>query len=94
MPTRSGPPIPRPRHQVHRRLRRRLHSEGIDVIRLPYRSPLANAVAERWVGTVRWDLLDHLLVFGRRHLEHVLIEFVSRYNQAWPHQIHASSSVS
>ena len=61
-------------------------SQGIQVIRLPYRSPRANAVAERWVGTVRREVLDHLLVFRQRHLERVLVEFVSHYNGARPHQ--------
>jgi transposase InsO family protein len=58
----------------------------VKVIRLPYRSPRANSFAERWVGTARRELLDHLLIFGQRHLERVLIEFISHYNQARPHQ--------
>jgi putative transposase len=61
-------------------------SEGVGVIRLPYRSPRANAFAERWVGTVRRECLDHLLIFGRRHLETVLAEFVEHYHEARPHQ--------
>ena len=56
------------------------------MIRLPYRSPCANAFAERWVGTVRRECLDHLLIFGRRHLETVLVEFVEQYHEARPHQ--------
>ena len=51
-------------------------SEGVEVIRLPYRSLRTNSYAERWVGTARREVLDHLLVFGCRHLEHVLKEFV------------------
>jgi putative transposase len=61
-------------------------SQGIQVIRLPYRSPRANAVAERWVGTVRREVLDHLLLFSQQHLARVLAEFVSHYNGARPHQ--------
>jgi transposase InsO family protein len=61
-------------------------SEGIKVVRLPYRSPRANAFAERWVGTARREVLDHLLIFGRRHLERVLIEFIEHYHLARPHQ--------
>jgi putative transposase len=41
---------------------------GTEVIRTPIQAPNANAVAERWVGTVRWECLDHLLITGRRHL--------------------------
>ncbi len=51
-------------------------SEGVEVIRLPYRAPRANSFAERFVGTARRECLDRLLVFGRRHLERVLSEFV------------------
>jgi len=63
-----------------------LVNEGVEVVRLPFRSPRANAYAERWVGTVRRELLDHLLIFGRRHLAAVLEEFLAHYHQARPHQ--------
>jgi len=61
-------------------------SEGMEIIRIPFRAPRANAFAERWVGTIRREALDHLLIFGRRHLEHVLREFVDHYQHARPHQ--------
>jgi transposase InsO family protein len=61
-------------------------SEGVEAIRLPYRSPRASAFAERWVGTVRREVLDHLLIFGCPHLEHVIREFVEHYQEARPHQ--------
>ncbi len=43
-------------------------AEGVKVVRLPFRAPRANAYAERWVGTVRREVLDHLLIFGPRQL--------------------------
>src|SRR6266498_244667 len=46
-------------------------SEGIAVIRTPIRAPNANAHAGRWVGSVRRECLDRLLIFSRRQLEHV-----------------------
>ena len=61
-------------------------SEGLQVIRLPVRSPVANSFAERWVGTAPRECLDHLLIVGRRHLESVLCEFVEHYQEAPPHQ--------
>jgi transposase InsO family protein len=54
-------------------------SEGIRVIRAPVRAPKARAHAERWVGTVRRESLDRILIVGRRHLEHTLEVFVDHY---------------
>ena len=56
------------------------------VIRLPYQRPVANSIAERFVGTCRREVLDHLLIFGRGHLERVLGEFIEHYRHARPHQ--------
>jgi putative transposase len=44
-------------------------SEGIGIMRTPMRAPRANTFAERWVGTVRRELLDRMLLRGRRHLQ-------------------------
>jgi len=49
-------------------------SEGARVLSAPIRAPRARAYAERWVGTVRRECLDWLLILGRRHLEQVLGE--------------------
>lgn len=61
-------------------------SEGVRVIETPHRAPRANAIAERWVRSVRTDCLDHLLILGRRHLEHVLRRYVAHYNAERPHR--------
>jgi putative transposase len=61
-------------------------SEGIRILRTPVRSPRANAFAERWVGTVRRELLDRMLLLGRRHLEIALLGYVAHYHQHRPHQ--------
>jgi putative transposase len=61
-------------------------SEGIAVIRTPVQAPNANAYAERWVGSVRRECLDRLLIFSRRQLEHVLRVYARHYNQHRPHQ--------
>jgi transposase InsO family protein len=63
-----------------------IRSEGVRVIKTPARAPRANAVAERWVRTVRNECLDHLLVFGRRHLEQILRDYVAHYNAERPHR--------
>jgi putative transposase len=61
-------------------------SEDIAVIRRPIRAPNANAYAERWVGSVRRECFDRLLIFGRRQLEHVLRVYVCHFNQQRPHR--------
>jgi putative transposase len=50
------------------------------------RVPKARAHAERWVGTVRRECLDRLLILGRRHLQHVLAAYVAHYNEHRPHR--------
>src|SRR3954454_15055385 len=58
----------------------------IRIIRTPVQAPRANAIAERWIGTVRRECLDHMLITGRRHLAAVLREFVDHYNTHRPHR--------
>jgi putative transposase len=59
---------------------------GIEVVRTPPRCPRANAYAERWVRTLRGELTDRMLIFGERHLRHVLAEYVRHYNERRPHR--------
>ena len=59
---------------------------GAQVIRTPIQAPNANAVAERWVGTVRQECLDHLLIAGRRQLGRVLHLYVEHSNRHRPHR--------
>lgn len=61
-------------------------SEGTKIIRTPYRSPRANAFAERWVLTVRSECLDWILIRSRRHLERVLRDYVDHYVAGRPHR--------
>jgi transposase InsO family protein len=55
-------------------------------IRTPVRAPRANAIAERFIGTLRRECLDHLLITGPRHLAAVLEEYVEHYNTHRPHR--------
>jgi transposase InsO family protein len=58
----------------------------IAIIRTPVRAPRANAIAERFIGSLRRECLDHLLITGRRHLAMVLREFIEHYNTHRPHR--------
>jgi len=58
----------------------------IRIVRTPVRAPRANAIAERFVGTVRRELLDHVLIVNQRHAAAVLREFERHYNNHRPHR--------
>jgi putative transposase len=63
-----------------------LTSNAIRIIKTPPRSPRANSYAERFVGTLRRECLDHLLIYGERHLRHVLADYERHYNAHRAHQ--------
>lgn len=79
-------PDPRSRLQVPRSFDAVFTADRIRVVLTPFRAPQANAFAERWVRTVRRECLDWTLVFGRRHLQRVLREYVVHYNARRPHR--------
>ena len=82
-----------PRFLIHDRdgcygvaFNRRLTGLGIKQIRTPVRAPRANAIAERWIRTVRADCLDHVFVFGHQQLQRSLNEYRAYYNRWRPHR--------
>src|SRR3954462_10372220 len=56
------------------------------IIRTPIRAPRANAIAERFIGPLRRECLDHLLITGPRHLDVVLREYLQHFNAHRPHR--------
>jgi len=60
--------------------------EGMEVIRTPIRAPNANAHVERWVGSVRRECLDRLLIFSQRQLDRIVRVYVQHYNERRPHR--------
>jgi putative transposase len=65
---------------------------GIRTLLTPVQAPKANAIAERLVGTLRRECLDHLIVINERHLRALLAEYVAHYNAARPHRALALDS--
>ena len=59
---------------------------GAEVITTPPGAPQANAFAERWVRTVRHELLDRTLIWNQRQLHRLLDEFIEHYNDHRPHR--------
>jgi putative transposase len=59
---------------------------NIELLRTPYQAPRANATCERFLGSVRRECLDHLLILQERQLQYVLNQYVSYFNRARPHQ--------
>jgi putative transposase len=60
-------------------------SEQIQIIRTPVRAPRANAIAERWISTIRRECTDQVIILGQRHLITVLNSYITHYNTHRPH---------
>jgi len=61
-------------------------TSSIKILKTPYHAPRANAICERFLGSVRRECLDHLLILHEKQLHRVLNAYVSYFNQARPHQ--------
>ena len=72
-----------------------LKSCGIEEVRTAYRSPWQNPYVERFIGTLRRELLDHVIVLSERHLTRMLKDFIDNYcHTARPHQgLHGDTPV-
>ncbi len=66
-------------------LDQRIDNMGLRVLRTPHRSPQANSICERAIGTMRRECLDHMIPLTENHLRKILKEWVSYYNQSRPH---------
>ena len=61
-------------------------SSGIQELKTPFRAPKANSVSERFMGSMKRECLDRILVINQSTLERSVKGYVSYYNDAWPHQ--------
>jgi len=61
-------------------------TEGIKVLTTPVRTPVANAFAERWIGSLRRELLDRTIIWNQRQLQRLVTEYIDHYNRHRPHR--------
>ena len=61
-------------------------TEGCKILKTPVRTPVANAFAERWIGTLRRELLDRSIIWNRRQLERLVVDYIDHYNTHRPHR--------
>jgi len=59
---------------------------GIAILKTPYRAPKANAICERFMGSLRRECLDHMLILSPSHLQRTLVGYVAYFNRARPRQ--------
>ena len=55
-------------------------SEGLKILKTPVHAPVANAFAERWIGSLRRELLDRTIIWNQRQLERLVIDYIAHYN--------------
>jgi putative transposase len=67
---------------------------GIHIVTTPIQAPRANAIAERFIGSMRRELLDRILIINQRHAVAVLAEYERHFNEHRPHRVKGASSES
>jgi putative transposase len=55
-------------------------TEGFKILKTPVRTPVANTFAERWIGSIRRELLDRTIIWNRRQLERLVVDYIGHYN--------------
>ena len=61
-------------------------TEGLKVLTTPVRTPVANSFAERWIGTLRRELLDRTIIWNQRQLHRLVVDYIDHYNRHRPHR--------
>ena len=61
-------------------------TEGMKILKTPVRTPVANAFAERWIGTLRRELLDRTIIWNRRQLNNLVVDYIDHHNTHRPHR--------
>ncbi len=61
-------------------------TEGLKILKTPVRTPVANAFAERWIGSIRRELLDRTIIWSQHQLERLVVDYIDHYNEHRPHR--------
>jgi putative transposase len=61
-------------------------AEGLKILKTPIRTPVANTFAERWIGTLRRELLDRTIIWNQHQLERLVVDYIEHYNTHRPHR--------
>ena len=61
-------------------------TEGFKILKTPVRTPVASTFAERWIGSLRRELLDRTLIWNQRQLRRLIVEYIQHYNEHRPHR--------
>ncbi len=61
-------------------------TEGGKILKTPIRTPVANTFAERWIGSIRRELLDRTIIWNQRQLERLIVDYIAHYNGHRPHR--------
>jgi putative transposase len=59
---------------------------GIKEVKTPYRTPQANGICERFIGSLRRECIDHVLIYDDKHLGRIVTEYTAYFNEERPHQ--------
>jgi transposase InsO family protein len=61
-------------------------TEGLKTLKTPVRTPVANTFAERWIGSIRRELLDRTIIWNQDQLERIVVDYIEHYNGHRPHR--------
>ena len=61
-------------------------TEGLKILKTPVRAPVANTFAERWIGSIRPELLDRTIIWNQHQLERLVRDYIDHHNTHRPHQ--------
>jgi transposase InsO family protein len=61
-------------------------TEDLKILKSPVRTPVANAFAECWIGSIRRELLDRTIIWNQRQIEHVVVDYIDHHNTHRPHR--------